>query len=390
VSSSSSIPQVLVVDDDEAVRAVLDRVVRRVGAQATHAVSRATAFELIGRENWAIAVIDKNLPDGSGLDVLRRLRTQQPGTLVIMLTAFANIASAVESLQLGAFDYIEKPFDLDLLTHRLRHGVERSRLEEDNLRLGQVVASNARLISIGTMTAGIAHEANNALNYLANNLTWAQGEVLKMLEEPDLPAEARKTMLMDVFQALAESAEGTRRVTNIIGDLKGMSRSDATQVRRIDAEHALRTAVKLAKASLPPRIAVEIDVAPTPAVRANELLLTQALINLITNAAQAIPEDASNGRIVLRCGTTDDGGAFLSVQDNGAGIPEEHRPRIFEAFFTSKPPGVGTGLGLPLSRRIVEEVGGSIAFVTDALRGTTFTITLPQAMSETGVLPSDG
>jgi signal transduction histidine kinase len=382
-------PPFLIVDDDDAVRAVIDRVVRRVGGLPTFATSRAAALEVLEQQAWACAVVDKNLPNGSGIDVLRRLRTLRPHTPVIMLTAYASIGSAVESLQLGAFDYLEKPFDVDVLTHRLRQGLERLRLEEDNLRLGQVVASNARLISIGTMTAGIAHEANNALGYISNNLSWAQGEVLKLVEQADLPAESRKTMLMDVFQALAESAEGTRRVTAIVGDLKGMSRSDATAGRRFDVEHAVRTAVKLTRLSMPASVSVEVQASPAPAVRANELLITQAIINLLINATQAIPEGRA-GMVTLRCGTSAQGGAFVSVQDDGPGIPEAVRPRVFEPFFTTKPPGVGTGLGLPLSRRIVEEVGGALSFETEPGKGTTFTIELPQATGDDGIVPVQG
>jgi signal transduction histidine kinase/CheY-like chemotaxis protein len=228
-----------------------------------------------------------------------------------------------------------------------------------------------RLASIGTLAAGMAHEINNPLTYVSANLGHAVDRLVA------LRGDAR---VADALRALDDAADGTRRVSRIVRDLRAVSRIDGDARRPVDPRAEVERAVDLARNELRHRARLGVDLQAAPAVEAGEFQLGQVALNLLVNAAQAIPEgDADRHEVRVSTGTAPDGAAVIEVSDTGAGIPAAARPRIFEPFFTTKPVGHGTGLGLSVCHGIVTGLGGRIEVESEPGRGARFRVILPPA-----------
>jgi PAS domain S-box-containing protein len=243
-----------------------------------------------------------------------------------------------------------------------------------------------RMASIGTLAAGVAHEINNPLTYVLTNLHILAKRADRALGLHDAE-QARELMCTeDTLQLLRETSEGARRVRDIARDLKTFSRS-SDEVQPCDVRQVLDSSVRMAINEIRHRARLERNYMDTPQVLANSSRLGQVFLNLIVNAAQAIPEGASDRNVIrLTTSTSANGWAEVAVSDTGTGIPNELLDRIFEPFVTMKPVGVGTGLGLYICRDIIHHIGGVIEVESVLGKGTSFTVKLPPAPTEAGLV----
>lgn len=237
-----------------------------------------------------------------------------------------------------------------------------------------------RMASIGTLAAGVAHEINNPLTYVLANLhvleRWAERA---LADGPEREQARAKLCSAATLELLRETADGARRVREIARDLKTFSRS-AGEVQAVDVHQVLDSSLRMAIHELRHRARLVRDYAATPLTVANPARLGQVFLNLIINAAQAIPPgDVERNEICLSTRTGDDGWAEVRVRDTGTGVPPELVGAIFEPFVTMKPVGIGTGLGLYICRDIILHAGGSIAVESTSAEGTTFVVRLPPA-----------
>ncbi|MFL5261431.1 MAG: PAS domain-containing protein, partial [Anaeromyxobacteraceae bacterium] len=231
-----------------------------------------------------------------------------------------------------------------------------------------------RMIAVGTLAVGVAHEINNPLAYVIGNLQWASDALATS------PAGAPGT-LDEVRRALAEAFDGADRVRRIVRDLKALARADATARTPVQLGPVIEAAVSISWSEIHHRARLVRDLAPTPPALANEGKIAQVLVNLLVNAAQAIPEGhPESNEVRVRTFAEGDRVGF-EVSDTGAGIAPEHLPRLFDPFFTTKPPGQGTGLGLSISRTTIEGFGGTIAVDSAPGRGARFRVLLPAVQS---------
>jgi PAS domain S-box-containing protein len=249
-----------------------------------------------------------------------------------------------------------------------------------------------RMVSVGTLAAGVAHEINNPLAYVMANLEYVHGELPKLATalrtaETAFPPEARAAgggvlgRFGDVERALLECSEGAERVRTIVKDLKTFSRADEEWRGPVDVRRVLDSSISMAWNEIRPRARLTKEYGDAPQVEANEARLGQVFLNLLVNAAQAIREgNAKNNEIRVVTSTDALGRAVVEVSDTGAGIPPEIRSRVFDPFFTTKPLGVGTGLGLSICHGIVTSLGGEIQLASEIGRGTTFRVLLPAAL----------
>jgi two-component system cell cycle sensor histidine kinase/response regulator CckA len=250
----------------------------------------------------------------------------------------------------------------------LRDLTERKRMEQ-RLMLAD------RMVSVGTLAAGIAHEINNPLAYVIANLSFIQEEVEEL--GPILSAPKAKGLR----ELIAQAEDGAERVRVIIRDLKSFSRVDSADDGPVEIQRVLDSAINMAWNEIRHRAQLQKRCADVPAVRGSEARLGQVFLNLLVNAAQAIPVGhASDNQITL---TVQQRGDFVIVEiaDTGAGIPSDVLPRIFDPFFTTKPVGVGTGLGLSICHNIVAACGGEISVDSNEGKGSTFRVALPVAQS---------
>jgi signal transduction histidine kinase len=232
-----------------------------------------------------------------------------------------------------------------------------------------------KLASIGMLAAGVAHEINNPASFVLANIETLAGTLRS------LDAQARERPLHDLLgEALTivqESKEGMARIYRIVRDLQAFSRVDDDAGSFTDVNAAVESALNMLRTELRHRTGVERALDATQTVRGSAGRLAQVFLNLIINAAQAFPEGALD-RNRLRVSTFDDGPVVVvEVQDNGPGIDPEVMPRIFDSFFTTKPPGSGTGLGLPISREIVRALGGELSAESPPEGGALFRVRLP-------------
>lgn len=263
-----------------------------------------------------------------------------------------------------------------------------------------------KMSSLGQMVAGVAHEINTPLGFISSNVQLLRellGRVRPLLEnqaklmgavphwtrlnaeqkqmwfkaalqQSQSLAQVRQEGISEDLDSLtSESLAGLERLTDLVLTLKNFSRLDRSLVDDVDLNQCIEDTLKIAHNVIKQKAEVETQLQPLPKIRCNPSQFNQVLLNLITNSAHAIPKF---GRIQIE--TRVDGQQIvISVRDNGTGIPPDVLPRIFEPFFTTKSHGEGTGLGLPISRRIIEEHGGSLDVESHSGVGTVFVIRLP-------------
>jgi PAS domain S-box-containing protein len=239
-----------------------------------------------------------------------------------------------------------------------------------------------RLASVGLLAAGVAHEVNNPLSYVLGALDFLQER---------FAAGAPRGSDPEVLAALGDARTGAERVRQVVRDLRTFSGSREERRGRVRLEVVVESALRIAANELRHRARVVREFGPVPGVLGDEARLGQVVLNLLVNAAQALPGDrpsAQEIRVVL--GTDPAGHAVLEVRDTGPGISPEVADRIFDPFFTTKPPGVGTGLGLSICRNIVLGLGGEISAVPRHGGGAVLRVRLPPAPPAEPAAPPDG
>lgn len=230
----------------------------------------------------------------------------------------------------------------------------------------QLVRSE-KLRALGQLIAGVAHEINTPLGFVANNLAFLAEQL------PDLAPAPPDERWQDLADAVAESQDGVARIAAIVQDLRGFARPDSPGLQPADLNASLAATIRIARAAAPPAVTIVERYSAIPPVVCNPGEINQVLLNLLTNAAQAI-----SGHGTITVSTARDGETvIISVADTGVGMDEQTLARLGEPFFTTRPFGSGTGLGLAISLGIARGHGGSLTFSSAPGHGTTATLTLP-------------
>jgi len=231
-------------------------------------------------------------------------------------------------------------------------------------------AETDRLVSLGFLAGGVAHQINNALTPM--RLSVGRLASFELSRRPMSPARLHR------IELLQDVREGVARIERIIRELKAFSHIDDSPSRAVDVAALLEIAIGLTGHEIRHRAQLVCDYAAVPLVRARPAELRQVLLNLLVNAAQAIPEgEAHMNEIRATTRTDEHGRAVIEIQDTGTGIPPDVAARIFEPFFTTRPEGKGLGLGLSVSRDIIAALDGEITVDTVVGKGTTVRVALP-------------
>jgi signal transduction histidine kinase/ActR/RegA family two-component response regulator len=242
-----------------------------------------------------------------------------------------------------------------------------------------------KLASIGMLAAGVAHEINNPASFVLANVD-ALASILRQVDQTlrsrnvYASNSALANQLFEAMTVVQESKEGMARIHRIARDLHSFSRVDDDATALSDVNSAVDSALTMLRSELRYRATVERSLRATQMVRASAARLGQVFLNLLVNAAHALADlHPRRNRLYVR--SRDEGSyVVVEVEDNGPGIPPAIMPRIFEPFFTSKPPELGTGLGLPISLDIVKRAGGDLTAESEPGRGALFRVRLPAAV----------
>jgi len=395
--------KVLIAEDDPISRLLLQGHLQKWGHEVTAATTGAEAWRLFEGATFPLVVSDWMMPEMDGPELVRRIRAcQRPGYVyVILLTARTQKADVVQGMEAGADDFVTKPFDREELRVRVRAGERIVQLEhtlaEQNLALREAQAAlvqSEKLASLGRLAAGMAHEINNPIAYVTNNVAVLRRDMLAALEVLDLwrqgdgASAARLEEELDLAyfrtnfaRTCDKTLEGLQRVRDIVRNLRDFARLDEADFKEADLNAALASAAEILGHEIRQKgVRLESDFGPLPPVLCHPGKLNQVFLNLLANAVQACDR---GGAVTLRSRAEGDD-VVLEVQDNGSGIKPEHRARLFEPFFTTKPIGQGTGLGLSVSFGIVRDHGGVIEVESEVGRGSPFRVRLPRQPPPTG------
>lgn len=238
------------------------------------------------------------------------------------------------------------------------------RAQTDLLELERKLQANERMMALGTLAAGIAHEINNPLTSVTLNIQLA-------LEELELDAFDRLLVKADLREAKA----GAERIASLVGRMRLLGRG-ALADEVVDLKQALDESIAIASASLPAHARLVRDYRDPGCVKADAAQLKQVFVSLLTNAAEALRE---RPEAVLQVRTSrGEASVLIEFVDNGGGIPQGLQSRVFTPFFTTRPPGAGVGLSLSIAAAIIKGLGGDLTFTSREEQGSVFSIRLPR------------
>jgi len=390
----------LIVEDVEQDALLVVRELRRGGFDV--AFERVDTPEAMAaaleKESWDVVISDYSMPRFSAPMALGLVNKRRPGLPFIIVSGTVGEDVAVEAFHAGAHDFMAKG-KLARLVPAVERELRDAALRSERSRMQEQLLIADRMASVGTLAAGIAHEINNPLAVVTANLDFVLDAVAKLGEELRSAAAARDgegaeigwiaTRLREIEEPLRDVREAADRVRHIVRDLKVFSRSDEDKTGPVDVRRVLESSMRMAWNEIRHRARLVKDYGDVPPVEGNEGRLGQVFLNLIVNAAQAIPEGrAEHNEIRIITRRDDDGRVVVEVRDTGSGIPASVVSRIFDPFFTTKAIGVGTGLGLSICHRIVTALGGQIVVESQVAKGTVFRITLPAAKADAAEVPS--
>lgn len=421
---------ILVVDDEQANRLVFEAQLRRAGYRVFSVASGEEALEFVERELPDLILLDVMMPGLNGFEVADALKGKEATRTipVIMVTALADQESRLMALSKGVEEFLTKPVSQNELLMRVRNMLrlkqfqnelieEGSSLKEEvvvfseklntateRLSAAQVqLMQSEKMASLGQLVAGLAHEINNPIGYVNANLgalkRYLDG-LIKVLnaclavesarpessETQEIMTLARSIdldyLLEDAPLLIKESLDGIDRVRKIILDLKYFSHSDVDQSWQLADLHAcLDSTLGIAHYEIKNKATVIKNYGEIPPVECHQSQVNQVFLNILVNAAQAIPDD-TRGTITLTTGR-DDAFVWIEISDTGCGISPKNIEKIFDPFFTTKPVGKGTGLGLSLSYGIIKQHSGRFEVNSLPGQGTTFKIVLPIEQKKT-------
>jgi len=346
--------------------------------------SGAEAIAVLASRGGEIGVLlsDQRMPGMTGVELLEKARELAPDTQRMLLTAYSDMQAVMDAVNRGQVSrYFVKPWVKEDLLSALDDAL---RIYGLQVKLRQVegrMLMSERLATLGQVSAGIAHELMNPVSYMSQNVGALRGE-LKILTEymtPFLekqPNEQVSQTLADLPNLLNDVEAGAQHIRKVALNIRGQARADEAD-KEAELSDVAAFAVKLARGEVAQRARVVVS-GPPVRVEGGQVTLTQVLLNLIVNAAQAMEGTGRQGLIEVGWQVFD-AGVRLTVKDNGCGIPEEIQEKVFEPLFTTKPAGTGSGLGLAICKDAVSRMGGSIALKSKVGEGTAVEITLRKA-----------
>jgi signal transduction histidine kinase len=376
--------RVLLVEDSEDDAELLLRELRRSGHDPSwHRVDTREGLEAaLDRDEWDVVFADYSMPRFSAPEAFAVIKGRGMDVPFIIVSGTVGEEAAVAAMKSGVHDYILKD-KLARLVPCIERELREAKVRAERRRIEEQLMISDRMASMGTLAAGVAHEINNPLASVMANLELAANSLADLTARQGPSPDAA-----NIEEELQDAREGAERIRNIIRDLKIFSRSGEDRKGLVDVQRVLESTTRMAWNEIRHRARLVKNYSAVPLVEASEAQLGQLFLNLVVNAAQAIPEgDADNNEVRVSVGEDAGGMVVVEVSDTGSGIPREVQEHVFRPFFTTKPIGVGTGLGLAICHQIVVGLDGRIEYETEMGQGTAFRVYLPPARVEAREVP---
>jgi len=360
---SDATGRLLLIDDEEVVLDSCLAILEGAGQEVATATSGAAGMERV--RAWApdLVFVDLKMPGMSGMEVLEEIRALDPTIVCVVFTGFATIATAVEAMQKGAYDFLPKPFTPDEFRGMIRRGLDRRGLVVEAATLRR-----EREALRENFAAIVSHELRSPLGAIQQNLFVLTRELQGVISEDQQRRLERMGVRIQDLLALVN-----RWLRGFTADFAGLQESFQAVAMSVPVAKAVENAQPEAVRK---DIDISTEVDPAAVVLGDEGTLAEALLNIIGNAVKYSREGGRVRVVAVREGEK----VVVSVADTGVGIPQADLPHIFDDFYRGKAaeggPG-GAGIGLGITRRVVEAHGGTIGATSDPGLGSTFTITLP-------------
>ncbi|MEH1790070.1 MAG: response regulator [Nostoc sp.] len=418
--------EILVVDDLRDNLRLLSNLLRSQGYEVRTAINGTMALRSAQSEPPALILLDINMPDIDGYEVCRQLKASEEtrNIPIIFISALDDALDKVKAFQVGGVDYITKPFRVEEMLIRIETQLKVQRftqtLEQQveqrtgelsqalhHLQQAQIqLVQQEKLSALGNLMAGVAHEINNPIGFIAGNLNEAQQRVQELMEhlnlyrdrapEGDIANHAEEIdldyLLKDLPKMIDSMKMGCDRLKNISTSLRTFSRADKDYKVPFNIHQGIDSTILILKHRLKaneqrPAIEVITDYGNLPQIECFPGQLNQVFMNILANAIDALEEsnDGQNfeginhnpNKIIIKT-SVENQQVKISIADNAKGMNEEVKQKIFDHLFTTKAVGKGTGLGLAIARQIVEEThGGKLSFNSVLGQGTEFIIEIP-------------
>jgi signal transduction histidine kinase len=371
--------RILLVDDEAGIRKVLGIALADSGYEVTTAENGEAALRLFRELKPPIVLTDIKMPDMDGIELLQHIKAESPDTEVIMFTGHGDMDLAIKSLKYDATDFVTKPINDDVLEIALKRARERislrRQLREHTENLERLVEEKThdlieaeRMAAVGQTVAELSHTIKNIANSLKGSI-FVLGKGVELDE---------KEYILEGWRMVESNVE---KIKNLSLDLLHYGKYAKAQLRRCDPNRAAEDVLQLmATKARDEGVPLEAELSPdvSPVVMDPDGI-QRCLMNLIGNAIDACRHHAAGDRdkrVALRTVALRDGGVEYRVSDNGCGMDDDVQQRLFQSFFSTKGTD-GTGIGLMMTKRIVDQHRGTVEVKSRPGEGTAVTIRLP-------------
>jgi two-component system NtrC family sensor kinase len=432
----NNLETILVIDDSPTNLQVLHATLVNAGYEVIVEMDGNSGIEQVKNNPPDLILLDVMMPGIDGFETCQKLQAN-PSTKeipIIFITALSDSVEKVKGLSLGAVDYITKPFNQKEVIARIKLHLKmrqlnleldeqkqqlEQRVKERNAELYQALeelkktqlqlVQSEKISFLGQLITGVSHEVNNPVGFISTNLYHASNYIQDLINlvklyqqkfptpgfeiEDNINAMDLEHVMEDLPKVLSSMKLGTERIQGIMQSLRNFSRLDGEEKKAVDIHEGLETSLMILQhrlKALPKRPAINIikEYGNLPKIKCYPVQLNQVFMNLLSNAIDAIEEPikdidtfftASHTVGLIRiCTTIDKKQVTIQISDNGMGISESVQSQIFQPFFTTKPEGKGSGLGLSISNQIItEKHGGTLQCISSVGNGTEFVIQIP-------------
>jgi len=360
--------KIVIIDDEEIVLDSCTQILEGSDYDIGTASNGTMGVQLVQEQQPDLVYVDLKMPGISGIEVLEKIKEIDPTIVTVVITGYATVSSAVEAMKQGAYDFLPKPFTPDEFRLITERGIERR-----HLTLETIALRREKEILRENYAAIVSHELKSPIGSLQQNLWVLVKELEPVLSDTQKARLDRMIIRIDDVMKLIHSWLRVMSVdiSKIRESFTILSMKDVIgKVMETVEPHAARKGIDVLTS-------VPENISP---IMGEEISFVEALVNIVGNA---VKYSYANSKVLVNV-NEQAGYITISISDTGVGIPQNEIPYVFEDFYRGKsnqPPEGSHGMGLTISRRIIEAHDGSISVESSTGKGTTFTIKVPSTRS---------